>query len=440
MGEQIVKIEKMVFGGAGLGHLDGKVCFAPFTVTGDTARIRVRTERKSYIEADVIEILEPSPFRATPKCPVFGTCGGCDWQHIEYEAQLRAKEDIFADILWRTARVERDKIVPIADTPDSYGYRSRIQLKVRYAKGEIHMGFFMAGSHYVVDLPGLCAISSPAVNCTCRDLCDIMKKFPEPDKIPQIDISSGDDGIIIVIFHYIGENRSQIINILRENGKGLRHAGGVYLQSGRKNTIEKIYGMEAIQYTIPASIFHGLAPMRLRTSRGGFSQVNYRQNNVLIDTVLQFVRPCGKERALDLYCGNGNFSLPLASYVNNVIGFEEFDQSIKDAASNSLDNKLENARFEAVDSVAGLRRLIDAGEIFDVVILDPPRTGAAEAVKLIPSLNPDKIVYISCDPSTLARDLAYLRKFRYEVVNSRPVDMFPQTYHIESVTLLEKVS
>jgi 23S rRNA (uracil1939-C5)-methyltransferase len=430
----------MAFGGAGIGHVDGKVCFVPFTAVGDKARVRIRSERKSYVEGNIIEILEPSPLRTIPRCPVFGTCGGCDWQHIEYAAQLKAKENIFAEILWRTARVEGERIAPIAGAPDCYGYRSRIQLKVRFAKGENHIGFFMAGSHYVVDIPGLCAISSEPVNRTYGELCEILKKFTEPDKIPQIDVSSGDDGVIILIFHYIGEKRSEIIDFLRENGNRLHHVGGVFLQSGRKNTIEKVYGLEAIHYTIPESVFNGLASMRLQTSRGGFSQVNYRQNDVLLETVLQWVRPCGKERVLDLYCGNGNFSLPLARYANHVIGFEEYEQSIKDAICNRDGNRLANAGFEAVDSVEGVRKLIDAGERFDVVILDPPRTGAAEVVKLIPFLRPEKIIYISCDPPTLSRDMSHLRKMRYDVVKSLPVDMFPQTYHIESVTLVEKGS
>lgn len=430
----------MAFGGAGIGHVDGKVCFVPFTAVGDTARIRIKSEKKSYVEGALIEIINPSSLRTLPKCPIFGTCGGCDWQHIKYSAQLKAKEDIFAEILWRTGRVEKERIEPIAGARDSYGYRSRIQLKMRCAQGGNHIGFFMAGSHYVVDIPGMCAISSEPVNKTYAELCELMKTFPEPDKIPQIDVSSGDDGVIILVFHYIGGQRSEIIDFLKGNGNRLGHVEGIFLQSGRKSSIEKVYGIEAIHYEIPESVFNGHAPMRLKTSRGGFSQVNFPQNNVLINTVLQWVNPGGNERVLDLYCGNGNFSLPLARNTNHVTGLEEYEQSIKDAICNRDDNGLKNAGFESVDSVEGVRRLIDQGHLFDVVILDPPRSGAAEVVKLIPFLRAGKIIYVSCDPPTLARDTAYLKKASYEVVKSRPVDMFPQTYHMESVTLLEKSS
>ena len=428
----------MAFGGSGVGHVDGKVCFVPFAAVGDTVRIRIKTEKKSYSEGTVHEIVSPSPFRADPECPIFGTCGGCDWQHLEYGAQLKAKEDIFAEILWRTARVERNLIMPIVGAQEPYGYRSRVQLKMHRANGNNHIGFFMAGSHYVVDIPGRCAISCEPINVTYRELCEILNDFPDPERLSQIDVSAGDDGNIILVFHYIGEKITEVIDFLEKNGHGLSRVKGVFLQRGRKKSIVTVYGTENISYTIPESVLHGLSPMQLHTSRGGFSQVNYRQNHVLIGTLLEWARLSGNERVLDLYCGNGNFSLPLARYSGQVLGYEEYEQSIMDADYNRDKNKLPNARFQPADSVAGLKKLAEAGETFDVVILDPPRAGAAEAVKLIPLLSPEKIIYISCDPPTLARDIACLKKSMYEVVKSRPVDMFPQTYHIESVTMLEK--
>jgi 23S rRNA (uracil1939-C5)-methyltransferase len=436
--EKTVTIEKMAFGGSGVGHVDGKVCFVPVTAIGDTVRIRTKTEKKSYIEAMVHKMVRPSPFRAEPQCPIFGICGGCDWQHLEYGAQLKAKEEIFAEILWRTARVERNLIMPIVGSQEPYGYRSRVQLKMRRADGKNHIGFFMAGSHYVVDIPGSCAISCESVNVTYRELCKVLSDFPEPEKLPQIDVSVGDDENTILVIHYIGERRAAVIDFLESNRQALSRVKGVFLQSGRKKNIKKVYGTDSISYTIPRSVLKDLAEMRLYTSRGGFSQVNYSQNHVLIGTLLDWAQLAGKERILDLYCGNGNFSLPLALCSGEVTGFEEYDQSIADADFNRDQNGLSNVSFQSVDSVTGLKKLVDAGESFDMVILDPPRSGAAEAVKLIPALQPEKIIYISCDPPTLARDIASLKKSNYRVVKSRPVDLFPQTYHIESVTMMEK--
>jgi 23S rRNA (uracil1939-C5)-methyltransferase len=439
MSEHEIHIDKMAFGGAGIGRVNGKICFVPFTAVGDTAAIRIKTEKKSYCEAELLHIIEPSPLRADPPCPVFGKCGGCDWQHLEYAAQLQAKQELFSEILWRNARVEADRILPIIGAPQPYGYRSRIQLKMTCVEGKILIGFYKAGTHHVVAVPQECAIACPAVNRTLQELRDMLYAFPEPEKIPQIDISSGDDGAVLLIFHYIGDNREKIRAFLDDNRHRLSLTRGIFLQYGRKNSLERVFGMETISYSLSGELFNGLPGMCLSTSRGGFSQVNYRQNSALIDTALQWTRPGDKDKILDLYCGNGNFSLALARFAGSVTGFEDYDQSIRDAENNRMKNGLSNLRFECIDSVAGIKKLAAAGERFSIAVLDPPRTGAAEAVQVIPGLNPAKILYISCDPPTLARDIALLKKSGYGVTKSVPVDMFPQTYHLESVTLLEKL-
>lgn len=430
----------MAFGGAGIGHVEGKVCFVPFTAVGDTVKVAIRSEKKSYLEGEIREIIDPSPLRSTPQCPIFGTCGGCDWQHMLYTAQLQAKEEVFAEILWRIARVDRGLIEPVAGAPQPYGYRSRIQLKMRHANGENHIGFFRAGSHYVVDLPGRCPISSNPLNATYLELAELMQSFPEPLKLPQIDLSSGDNGDVILVFHYIGDNPEVISNWLGRVQEKLNLVKGAFLQRGRKMTVSKVYGAESISYLLPDSIAGGFRPISLRASKGGFSQVNFAQNLSLVSTLLEWIQLTGSERVLDLYCGNGNFSLPMSQFAKEVVGLEDFEQSILDADQNRDKNGLPSARFRSIDAVKGLKGLVEKCERFEVVVLDPPRNGASDAVKLIPLLEPKVIVYISCDPSTLARDIAHLKKAGYEVVKSRPVDMFPQTYHIESITMLEKIS
>jgi 23S rRNA (uracil1939-C5)-methyltransferase len=433
--EPAVTIEKMAFGGAGLGHLEGKVCFVPFTAPGDTAKVRVRTEKRSYLEGELVEVLAPSPHRVAPPCPVFGICGGCNWQHLSYATQLEAKQEIFADLLWRSARVDRERILPIVPAPEPYGYRSRVQFKLRYVAGRLHMGFYRGGSHFVVDVPHRCAIAHPVINRLFPELRGFMAHFPEPDKLPQIDVTVGDDDAVVLIFHYLGDRHDDVAGYLEKLGSA--PDTGVYLQSGRKATLKKISGPETLSYRIPED-FSGDAPENILTfAAGGFSQVNYRQNLALIATVLNWAGLTGIERVLDLYCGNGNFSIPLARRAAAVTGIEEYPPSIGDARRNCALNGIENAFFSCSDAVAGVAELAASGERFDLVILDPPRTGAAELIRHIPSLHPGKIVYISCDPATLARDLGMLKKLGYEVITSMPVDMFPQTYHIESVTLLE---
>ena len=199
-----------------------------------------------------------------------------------------------------------------------------------------------------------------------------------------------------------------------------------------------MFGVNALSYGVPAEFFPGSRQMRLRFSRGGFSQVNYPQNLELIRTVWQWGAFTGSERVLDLYCGNGNISVPIAPYVAEVVGVEGYAPSIDDAVANARENEVGNASFKVSDASLAVARLAEKGERFDLVILDPPRAGA-EAAGEIARLRAEKIIYVSCDPATLSRDLALLCDRGYRVTRTRPVDMFPQTYHLESVTEMTRI-
>lgn len=438
MRDELLNIDKLAFGGAGLGRSGGKVCFVPFTAPGDSVRVRITSEKRSFMEGELLECLEPSPLRTMPPCGVFGSCGGCCWQHLPYDVQLKAKEELFAEALGRGARIGPDVIRPIVPASSPYGYRSRVQLKVRSIADEIHMGFYRQGSHFVIDLPGGCLIANEPVNQIYRSLRPLLDGFPEPRKLPQIDVATGDDGDALLLFHYIGERPDEAVAWLEKNVPGRVPVTGIFLQSGRKSTMRRVWGQDRVSYTIPAGLVPDFPGVRLSFRCGGFSQVNYNQNLSLIETAIDWAELKGEGRVLDLFCGNGNFSLPLSRYCSEVVGMEDFAQSIEDATENAWLNGIENARFMRRDSAAGVKELAAAAERFDLVLLDPPRSGALETVRLLPKLEPARIIYVSCDPPTLARDLAELRKQGYDVVASRAVDMFPQTYHIESVTLLHK--
>jgi 23S rRNA (uracil1939-C5)-methyltransferase len=436
--EELVRIDTMTFGGAGLGRVDGKVCFVPFTAVGDLVRVSIVTEKKSYLEGVILENLEPSPQRISPPCPVFGECGGCCWQHLPYDIQAKTKEDLFAEILMRATRIERGKVLPILTAPVPYGYRTRVQFKVKYVAGTLSMGFFRKGTHQVIDIPCGCAIANEQVNCIFHQLRRVMHACPDLGKIPQIDVATGDAGDAIVLFHYGGERFEEVLEWLRQEIPGQVPVTGVFLQRSRKRSIIKIWGDERVSYSFSQGLFPGFPKMTLSFRCGGFSQVNYLQNTVLIKTALHWAELKGTERVLDLFCGNGNFSLPFARYCAEVVGYEDYALSIEDAVTNSRRDGLNNTSFFCKDSASGLRELVKKGETFDIVLLDPPRMGALDAVRLIPQVNPEKILYVSCDPPTLARDLAALQNYGYEIVASCPVDMFPQTYHIESITILRK--
>ncbi|WP_224962904.1 23S rRNA (uracil(1939)-C(5))-methyltransferase RlmD [Geomonas subterranea] len=434
MADRIIEIESLCYGGAGFGRVEGKACFVPFTAPGDHARIRVVREKRSFLEGELVELVEPSALRVAPVCPVFGECGGCDWQFLPYSEQVKQKGVIFADTLSRIGKVERESVLPVAASPDSYGYRSRVQVKVTVAAGALRLGFFRTGSHDVVDFGSGCPLAQPVLNRMAAEFRVLLPGLPQCESVHQIDLSTGDDGDGIAIVHSRGGGAPLLESLTRDRSR-LPSVAGVFVRSGRKGALEKAFGIDSLSYRVPASLTPGSRELKLRFGRGGFSQVNYRQNLELIRTACEWAGLTGKERVLDLYCGNGNLSLPLAHNAAHVMGVEGYAASIADAVANAEANGIKNAEFLVSDAAQAVRRLVKRKEKFDLVVLDPPR-GGAEAAAELAGLAPRKIIYVSCDPATLARDLASLCGNGYRVTRSKPVDMFPQTYHLESVTEL----
>jgi 23S rRNA (uracil1939-C5)-methyltransferase len=437
MVEADIVIERLCYGGAGLGRLEGKACFVPFSAPGDRVRFQVVKEKKSFIEGRLVAISEPSQMRVAPACPAFGTCGGCDWQHLPYAEQLRHKGEIFADALRRTGRVAGEVVQPVVASPCAYGYRTRIQLKVAHRGGSPKLGFFQAGSHQVVDIPFGCAIAAPHLNRIAAEFRALLPKLPGVSALSQIDLSLGDDDSAIAVLQVEEPGAAALAKALLAARDALASVRGLFLRTGARSRIEPVFGIDALSYRIPEGLLPGSPQLALRFGRGGFSQVNYPQNLALISTVYQMAQLAGSERVLDLYCGNGNFSLPLARYAAEIVGVEGYAPSIEDARRNARENGIENVNFLVSDVAVAVQRFAAAGERFDLVLLDPPRSGA-ESVARLADLAADRIIYVSCDPPTLARDLAHLGEQGYRVVTSQPVDMFPQTYHLESVTLLRR--
>lgn len=434
MADSLIAIERMCYGGAGFGRIDGKACFVPLTAPGDRVRVRVVKEKKSFVEARIEELVEPSPLRCPPLCPAFGDCGGCDWQHLPYPEQLEQKREIFADTLSRIGKVPREVVLPVAPSPDAFGYRSRVQVKVAIRGGKLAMGFFRTGSHEVVDIPAGCPLAAPALNRMMSELRCVVASLPQPELITQVELACGEDGEGIAIVNSRARDAKAIAERLASLRGDLPSVSGAFVRCG-EGELPQGFGIDFLTYRIPAGIAPGSRELRLRFGRGGFSQVNYRQNLELVRTVLAWSNLSGSERVLDLYCGNGNFSLPVAAHAGEVLGVEGYQPSIADAAANADANGVTNTSFQTCDAALAVRRLVKRKERFDLVLLDPPRAGA-EAAAEIALLAPERIIYVSCDPSTLARDLAQLGEKGYRVARAKPVDMFPQTYHLESVTEL----
>lgn len=429
----VTTIDKLAFGGNGVCRIDGKVCFVPFSCPGDEVSLRVTAQKKSYCTASIDKIIHPSPSRAVPECSIFGACGGCNWQHINYSAQLDNKKKILAETLWRGARVPADLIGDVVAASSQYGYRSRLQFKVSVQKGALRIGFYRQGSHQVVDAADGCPIAAPVINQVLSCFRAVLQTYPDVESISQLSIDAGDSGVVVVIHHngrVTSKNKAFFVDRSGDYGP----CTGLLLKAENQSYGEKIWGSSDICYRMnPAD--PDQKPVLLTYPPGGFAQVHQLQNISMLSVIRRLGGFTSTDHLLDLYCGNGNFSIPLAAEVASVVGIEGNADSIRAAENNRELNKVANARFYCDDVASAVRSFVDQGRGFDSVLLDPPRSGAGDAVSGIARLQPDKIIYVSCDPSTLARDCGLLFGCGYKVVRSVPIDMFPQTFHIESVTL-----
>jgi 23S rRNA (uracil1939-C5)-methyltransferase len=316
----------------------------------------------------------------------------------------------------------------------TYGYRNRLQFKVATQHGKTAIGFYRQGTHQVEDAAGGCPIAAPIINQTLNCFREVLRLYPGIETVTQLSIDSGDSGVIVII-HQSGNSTRKSREYLLSKTVDLWPCTGLFVKTERHESGERIWGESAISYRM-SQADPAQKPVELLYPPGGFAQVHQRQNEALLAVLRRLGNFAPTEHLLDLYCGNGNFSLPLAAEVASVVGIEGSSASVLAAESNRDINKVANVSFFCDDAASGVSRLLAQEHKFDTVLLDPPRSGADDVVTGIAQLQPGKIIYVSCDPSTLARDCGLLSGRGYRVVTSVPVDMFPQTFHIESVTLL----
>jgi 23S rRNA (uracil1939-C5)-methyltransferase len=420
-----LSIDTLTLGGRGLGRHEGKAVFVPYTAPGDLVRCRVTRSRSQFDEAELCEVLQPSSLRRTPPCPVAGDCGGCQWQHIPYDEQHHWKERLFHDQLIRSGVASDEVLHAIVAAPDEWAYRNRLQFKCRQTQTGFVAGFYRHASHYVTDT-SRCLLAMPAIQAVYSFLRQELPGAPRPDAIPQIDISCSDDQRVAALIHVLPEAYAAMRGWLPEIAE--RGGFAAAIQSGRKHSIVAISGDAGLVTVVETP------PLSLRIGPGGFAQINPQQNRTLVDAVVAAAGLSGRERILDLYCGVGNFTLPLARRAASVVGVESYAPAIADAIANATHHAIGNAAFHAEPAEgAALRH-----GSFDLVLLDPPRMGAYSVMRDLLIQRPRRILYISCDPSTLIRDLKALTHKGYTVTSSQPFDFFPQTWHVESLTVLER--
>lgn len=420
-------IDRLAFGGNGVGRLDGKAIFVPLTAPGDRIRCRIVKDKGRWAEGELVELLTPATERIIPPCPVFGRCGGCQWQFLPVEQQSRWKEEIFRELLIRQGGVDPAAILPLVVAPAPYSYRSRAQFKCSHSSNGFGLGFYRRASH-VVEPIDHCPLVAPEINALLPELHQRLAISPAADQVSQIDLGVDDDGAVRAVVHLLPGAESPVTGALEPFARTAGFA--LFLQSGRQKLIPVCGEAELV-------ITCDQPPLRLAYGPGGFAQVNLTQNRALVAAAMAAAALVGHERVLDLFCGMGNFSLPLARRCQAVIGVEDYAPAIAQAKRNARSNGSANARFLARPAEGALRTL-SAEAPFDLVFLDPPREGAASVCRELLELLPPRILYVSCDPATLSRDLKALLAHGYQLVSSQPFDFFPQTHHIESLTVLTR--
>lgn len=403
-----IKIDKLSYGGAGIGASDGKIVFVKRGLPGDELEVIVRKDKKNYAVAEVLNIITPSSSRVEPGCPVFGECGGCQWQDLEYTCQLAEKQNIVVESIERLGKIDVHGVQPVVPSPLEYGYRSRIVLSLVKNGDGFSVCFFEEGSKRKIPID-YCPVANQQVNECIRK---VSRFFSTSKQLP------GTPGKVYIVS---GDNNAGITVLFRnKKSKFKMNLDPDSLSLTGKKETEVGFKMWNKHFISVPSLF---------------MQSNTGVSSLMTDTLKQWVTDCGAENVLDLYCGFGNFTIPVSDIADSTTGVDSNSLAINYARKNAYMNDTGNTVF-ITDNADSYLRTNKA--YFDTVILDPPRDGAKVCAGLLSKMKPANIIYISCNPATLARDIAGLYSSGYRIRQVKPFDMFPHTYHIECMVLLGK--
>jgi 23S rRNA (uracil1939-C5)-methyltransferase len=416
-----VFIESMAHRGYGLTRTGGKVLFVPYSAVGDRGWVEIIESKKDYSVGKWVELTEPSPSRTTPRCPYFGVCGGCQWQHIDYSFHGELKKRILTDILKRLGGLREVPSISVAPSPRPYGYRIRVQLKIETGK----IGYYQERSHRIVDVEH-CPISHPLIN---HLITALREKILSLSRVGEVEINaSPEEEKGISILHVLKGSHESLARSLLQTQPLLK---GVIV---KKERAAASFGDPDLNFLLSFARKEGESALNFRVSPESFFQVNPEQNRRLVEKVLELSDVTRDETVLDLYAGVGNFTLPLALDAKEAVGIEENGTAVGDACFNAERNGIRNCEFvrgRVEDVLKGWGR----GKP-DLVTLDPPRTGCKAILDELSALKPERIVYTSCEPATFARDIRLLSERGYRLQRLGLIDMFPQSFHMEVVGLL----
>lgn len=422
-------VESLAHDARGVARVAGKATFVEGALPGERVRFRYHRRRARYDTGTAVDVLEPSPDRVAPPCSYFGVCGGCTLQHMAPAAQVRAKEHVLVETLRHLGQVEPRRWLPPIEAGD-LGYRRRARLGVRFVekKGGVLIGFRERRRSYITPLAS-CSTLDPRLSALLPGLHSAIAQLCRPDRIPQIEVAAGDEAYAMVVRHLTPLTSDDLAR-LRVFGES--HCVGVYLQPGDPETVRPLWPESG------TSLAYALPPfdVTLAFRPTDFIQVNAAVNRALVGRAVALLEPRREERVLDLFCGLGNFTLPLARRAGRVIGCESDPALVRRARENARANGIGNADFHTVDLYRGAGDKLWGAAHYDALLLDPPRAGAMDVIKSMPADAPRRVVYVSCNPATLARDSQYLvHVLGYRMEAAGVADMFPHTSHMESIAL-----
>jgi 23S rRNA (uracil1939-C5)-methyltransferase len=446
-GQEIdLRIDSLAYGGNGVGRIDGFVVFVRGGLPGDRVLARVTKTKRGFAEAVAESVVEPSAERVEAPCPYFGVCGGCRFQDLAYGSQVAAKERQVRDALERIGRFKEPPLEPIVPAASHYGYRNKLEYSFTAGEGGVELGFHKAGRWDEVVGIDACLLTTDLGNA----IRDAVRDWAREERLDAYDQTTG-DGYLRHLLVREGRNTDQAL-VLLVTSPGERFETGYLVDVLRRfpevRSIHWAINDSPGQHTnLPTRLLWGdeaieeaVLGLRFRLRPGAFLQTNTEMAEELYRLAGEFAGLTGSENVFDLYCGTGTIGLSLAASAKAVWGVEISEEAVACAIENADLNGIENAQFFAGNVGQSLEELVERAGAPDVVVVDPPRAGlAGKSLRRTGRLGAARIVYVSCNPTTLASDLQVLRdEFRYELVRCRPVDMFPHTPHVESVSLLRR--
>lgn len=430
--DTLVTIEDLSHEARGIAHIHGKTIFVWGALPGEELKIKITRRHGSYDEADATEIIKASPERMVALCPHFGVCGGCSLQHIKAEAQVQYKEQAFLELLAHQANAKPNTRLA-ALTGKSWGYRTKARIGVKYVakKNKVLVGFRERKGRYIADL-SVCKVLDLKVGNLIDAFSSLIDSLSIRDQIAQLEVAVTEDVTAVIIRHLSAFNLEDL-NLLQSFAK--KHKLQFYFQPKGIDSIHLFYPKEAkelLSYSLAAY------QLTLEFHPAQFTQVNTEINEQMIDQALKLLDLKPEDQVLDLFCGIGNFSLPLAQQVKSVVGVEGDASAVKQAEANAQLNQIENTGFYVANLFEDISDTAWAKQDFNKILLDPPRAGAQELMPQLAKWKAERIVYISCNPATLARDTKLLLAEGYELEAAGVMDMFPHTQHVEAMALFTR--